>query len=686
VDKALRQIREYSFPAAAFPFVLLLVGVLSYGLLIPWLGFYWDDWHFIWISQRMGSAGLARYFMTNRPYWGMIYQFTTSLLKSVPWHWQVFGLFWRLTGAVCVWWLLRLIWRKAPEAAAWVSILFLVYPGFDQQPIAITYGHFFLILTAFFFSLIFMVMALQHPDRYWLYTILALLFSFVNLLTLEYFFLLDLVRPLLVWVLLGETLPEKGTQKKRFLQTLTTWLPFLLLFLGMTVWRAFFFKVQTHNYQPLLLGQLKLQPLQTILGLAGLVLHDLWMTSFGAWGKAFVLPNISLLGARTFELYVLVVAITAILLIFYLLKQNTKIMKDDNRPGWAAPAVCIGLFAMLVAGWPFWLTGLQVGLVYPVSRFTLPFMLGVSLLLAGLLASIPVKQSIKLVLLGLAVSFAVGFQFQVATSYRRDANIQNVLFWEMAWRMPDLRPDTLVLSNDLPVKYFSDNSMTAPLNWIYASRNSSSSAWYAFYYPTVRLGTSLKGLDKGIPIQHDYLAANFIGNTSQAVAIDFEPPACLRVLDPQLDLMNEMLPEQIRASAGLSNTAQILPDGSSGPVLPPAAQFGKEPAHGWCYYFEKADLARQQQDWKQVAALGDQAFQLKDYPNDPSERMPFIEGYAHMGNWQRARELTQASADVTSLMRPMLCGLWQRIGQNTTASPQKDDTIKLVGGDLHCTS
>ena len=218
MDKALRRFRALSFPAYTFPLALLLVGLLSYGLLIPWLGFYWDDWHFIWISQRLGSAGLARYFMTNRPYWGMIYQFTTSLLGSVPWHWQVFGLFWRLASAVSLWWLLRLVWRKTPEAAAWVSILFLVYPGFDQQPIAITYGHFFLVLTAFFLSLCFMVLAIRHPRWYWLYTALGLLFSFVNLLTLEYFFLLDLLRPLLLWVLLADTLPQKRTRLKRSLK------------------------------------------------------------------------------------------------------------------------------------------------------------------------------------------------------------------------------------------------------------------------------------------------------------------------------------------------------------------------------------------------------------------------------------------------------------------------------------
>jgi hypothetical protein len=34
----------------------------------------------------------------------------------------------------------------------------------------------------------------------------------------------------------------------------------------------------------------------------------------------------------------------------------------------------------------------------------------------------------------------------------------------------------------------------------------------------------------------------------------------------------------------------------------------------------------------------------------------------------------------------MLCGLWQRIGQNTNASREKDGTIKAIKVELNCTS
>ena len=49
------------------------------------------------------------------------------------------------------------------------------------------------------------------------------------------------------------------------------------------------------------------------------------------------------------------------------------------------------MIALVFAGGPFWLTGLQITLAYPASRFTLPFMLGVSLLLAGALQLLPLR-------------------------------------------------------------------------------------------------------------------------------------------------------------------------------------------------------------------------------------------------------------------------------------------------------
>jgi hypothetical protein len=98
----------------------------------------------------------------------------------------------------------------------------------------------------------------------------------------------------------------------------------------------------------------------------------------------------------------------------------------------------------------------------------------------------------------------------------------------------------------------------------------------------------------------------------------------------------------------------------------PDSLFSPEPVHGWCYYFEKADLARQFGDWETVTRLGDEAFALNDYPNNPLERFVFIEGYAHAGQWDRSLKLSRESYKVSrEFVGPPLCRLWQRIETET---------------------
>ncbi|MDQ2690805.1 MAG: hypothetical protein M3Y68_02110, partial [Chloroflexota bacterium] len=93
---------------------LLIVAILAYGLLIPWLGFYWDDLPMSWIRYELGPEAMTRYFSTNRPVWGLLYQITTRLFPQVPVYWQIFALLWRWLGAVVVWAIMREVWKDRP--------------------------------------------------------------------------------------------------------------------------------------------------------------------------------------------------------------------------------------------------------------------------------------------------------------------------------------------------------------------------------------------------------------------------------------------------------------------------------------------------------------------------------------------------------------------------------------------
>jgi hypothetical protein len=59
----------------------------------------------------------------------------------------------------------------------------------------------------------------------------------------------------------------------------------------------------------------------------------------------------------------------------------------------------------------------------------------------------------------------------------------------------------------------------------------------------------------------------------------------------------------------------------------PSVVFGREPEHGWCYYFEKIDLAVQRGDWDAALLLSDEALAADVSPIDPVEWLPFLLTY-----------------------------------------------------------
>ena len=62
--------------------------------------------------------------------------------------------------------------------------------------------------------------------------------------------------------------------------------------------------------------------------------------------------------------------------------------------------------------------------------------------------------------------------------------------------------------------------------------------------------------------------------------------------------------------------------------VPREAIYGPEPAHQWCFYYEKMDLAIQEGNWRQAAALENKAIGLGLHPEDQSEWLPVLKVYA----------------------------------------------------------
>ncbi|MHC1782101.1 MAG: tetratricopeptide repeat protein [Anaerolineaceae bacterium] len=669
-----RSFASLQIPVQAAPLHFLLVAGLSYGLLFNRLGYFWDEWPILWIANRLGPNGLALYFETNRPFWGLIYRLTTSLLGGdYPWVWQIFGLSLHWLAACGLWMTVRLVWPKAETAALWSGLLFLVYPGFRQSSIALMYGHFFVAYAAYFWSLAFSLLALRKPRRKIVFIAAAVLLSFINLLSLEYFFVLELLRPVLLSLASAEF---NFHSRRKLFAVLKAWLPYLMTLLAVVLWRTVIFSYQTHNYQPSLLSRLTADPISGFLALAGTVLKDLGVVTFSAWSDIFHLPVLSELGMRYFVLWAGVVLLGFTMLAFFIVKSSNA---RNNEKSTSIQMVLVSLAALLAGGLPFWVTDLPVGLGFPNDRFTLPFIFGASLLISALVLLLPGGRVVSQMFLASLTALSIGFQFLTGAAYQRDWNIQRTLFWQMSWRIPALQSGTALVTSQMPLRYFSDNSLAAPLNWIYDDDRSATAGGlmdYMFYDASVRTTRALK-LVKGQPILQGYLAAEFKGNADQLVVFDFKPPACFRVLDPDLDPLNPTLSGIMRDAAEFSNLAPIQVDKET--AVPQTSIFGPEPAHGWCYYYQKADLARQEGNWLEAERLADLAFASGDYPNDPAERLLFIEVYAQVGNWDRAVDLTGETVRISGLMKPSLARLWQRIEEGTPPSSERDVAIVTVG-------
>jgi hypothetical protein len=125
---------------------------------------------------------------------------------------------------------------------------------------------------------------------------------------------------------------------------------------------------------------------------------------------------------------------------------------------------------------------------------------------------------------------------------------------------------------------------------------------------------------------------------------------CVRVLDPQIDIYNWTIPLYLKESLSISTTAPILPAPPAGEseARPPAHIYGAEIAHGWCYYFEKADLARQSGDWETIVSLDEQAAAINDQLSTFSKsshpsRSPSLQRTRATRRWRRQRGLDDSA-------------------------------------------
>ncbi len=663
----MKKLKEKKYILVLIPLAAFVL--FSYGLLLNKLGFYWDDWPYEWTRLAVGYEGLLRHFSFSRPVAGQLHNIAILINNGSPLIAQIYGLVMQVFGGFCLGLLIHETWRGKTFAAVLGALLFTAYPGFTMRPIAVNFSFSFFLMGMLSLSFVLSIRAARSPKRRVLRIILAALIALVNLFASEYFFLLELLRPFFI----AAALADEDTPRKDLVRaSLRSATPFAVVFLCGAAYRMFFNKTQTLHYEFKLLTDFKASPLSTVLEYIGGMFKDSFRVVFEGWGTVFEFPNKDEFGARsTLVFFLICAAVCVVSGVFLFLFREAR----DGKTRQDLEMIGIGVLAILLAGQPFWLTESPINFIFQNGRYTLPFMPGISLFLAGILDLITRPRIVPVVLAAVFIGLAAGHLFYTGNEYRRDWTLTKDFFNQLKWRVPDIEENTVVVTNVLPIRFSTDNSLTAPLNWIYADSYENDRIPYMLYTDTKRENT-LSGLTAGNEVFQEYLTGQFYGNTDDMIAVYYSAPGCVHVLDPEVDVYNRMIPEIDRTSAELNNYDRIITDAEYEPL--PEKQFGAEPAHGWCYYYETADLARQKEDWESVAELGDTAFALDDHPNDPMERIPFIEGYAHAGRLEDAIAQTEAAMETTPVMNDPLCALWRRIDRETGGNTLETELSGLL--------
>jgi hypothetical protein len=222
--------------------------------------------------------------------------------------------------------------------------------------------------------------------------------------------------------------------------------------------------------------------------------------------------------------------------------------------------------------------------------------------------------------------------FNLSAQVATEAGVLSQFWHQMVWRAPDIQPGTTLVVNYAGVIYSeSPDLVWGPANIVYYPEPRTQIP-IRVPLAAVRMESDLrKDAVTGDSNVQNYIIINVFRFDYKKLLIVSQPTgaSCVHVMDSRWPTLSAYENTLIASIASESKTGNILPS-QTAPVLPEKL-FGAEPEHGWCYYYQRADLARQMGDWELVAALETEATQKGYAASDPIEWIPFMQADVLLG-------------------------------------------------------
>jgi len=416
------------------------------------------------------------------------------------------------------------------------------------------------------------------------------------------------------------------------------------------------------------------------------VLKDIAIILGAVWNN-LINPDLIELTQPANLFAILIAAITCVLLFFYLyrLKFDETDFQHENKD-WIRPALMVGIILTVLGPIPGWVTTQFISSKNPLwsDRFGMAAMVGASLLVVCLLEVLISKKVYRTFILSLLISLSISWHLINTNEFRWYWAKQSNFYQQLYWRAPYILPNTAILSDGEIFPRMGEYPTSFALNTLYPRAEDSKDLNYWFFSLNKRFNERREDLIKGTVLRDSQYSSRFSSDSLDSLLIYYLPKnnQCLWVVRPEFRDV-PFLPEMTRSVSSISNLDRIL---NVAPEEGPHSYqiIGEGQDQSWCFYYQKAELARQFENWDEVVSLWEQASKEGYKAGNGLEYLPFIEGLARRDELETAEYLTYEANRITRQMRPVLCSVWDQIAREVPLSNTGEGITLRVIKELQC--
>ncbi|MBN1305844.1 MAG: hypothetical protein JXA13_15510 [Anaerolineales bacterium] len=658
--------------------LLVIVSAITY---LPWIGrfsYFNDDWYLMYAARVGGPSAFLSVFSEDRPARALVMIPVYRLFGDNILYYNISAYIVRLMSGLGIYWLFSQLWPKERTAGALMALLFLIYPGFLNQPNAIDYQCHLIALAAATFSLALTVKAVtaSRKNTRAAWTIGAILLGWFYLWQMEYYIGFEAIRVLLLVVVLFR---EQGSWLQKTWKVLVRWLPFLMIPLVFLTWKVFFFESARSATD---IGSQLSVLTSSHLGTGSRYLVNWFQSTVSVVLTAWGMPYFQLITGQEQQFVNLGLGIAAIgtgitVLLKHWLESNSNTNEKTNigsaqQSDWRKEAFLLGMAAAAAGLLPIILVNRQVS--FPgYSRYTLISSTGAVMVLVAILYSLSVKW-LRTTLAAFFVLIAILTHGANSTYYLKTASIVNSFWWQVSWRIPQLEQGTTIVANNPDGRIKEDYHVWGPANMIYYPEGVKEGYIQGgIYAALLNRDTTLNILTKqGQEFSNRRSVLTYRNYRNVLVISKPTPNSCVHVMDSSLPGYSSFESDSIMTIAPYSEIDRVLVE--QGGRRPPENIFGAEPEHDWCYYYEKASLAHQRENWNEVLGLGEEAARNGYFPLDTIEWMPFIHASMQTGNMDTLTDIAEKTAN-DDYVNSQVCKMTR---QNPADDPAMMEKVELL--------